>query len=230
MKDFLTVKEFAELANKKPQTIYKQLEKRLKPYVRIHKGQKMISVDALKDFYGVEQPFQPDSTGIQLKPTVNQLDPNQIKPDFTVDEQPFQPNSTAAVQPDSTNEKDEKAKPDKDNDQIEALNKLIDIIQKQLEEKDKQLAVKDKQIQDLSDRLAEAMQLTRGQQYITAADKTTELLEADNKRGQQEERPIVVNEAAIKNTAAYTDNKEKRVIEKPEQPQKKSFWQRLLGR
>ena len=55
--------------------------------------------------------------------------------------------------------------------EIEALNRLIDIINKQLDEKDKQLAIKDKQIEDLSNRLAEALELTKGQQYITVADK-----------------------------------------------------------
>lgn len=217
MKDFLTVKEFAELAHKKPQTIYKQLEKRLKPYVTIHKGQKMISSEALKDFYGVEQPFQLDST-------VNQPELNQIQLDSTVDKQPFQPDSTAAVQPDSTEENDKKENPNKENEQIEALNKLIEIIQKQLEEKDKQLAVKDKQIQDLSDRLAEAMQLTRGQQYIAAADKTKELLEADT--GRRDEEGIELDY-----TTAAPDTKDTGEQEKPqEQPQKKkSFFARLFG-
>ena len=55
--------------------------------------------------------------------------------------------------------------------EIEALNRLIDIINKQLDEKDKQLAIKDKQIEDLSNRLAEALELTKGQQYIAVADK-----------------------------------------------------------
>ena len=48
---------------------------------------------------------------------------------------------------------------------------MIDIINKQLDEKDKQLAIKDKQIEDLSNRLAEALELTKGQQYIAVADK-----------------------------------------------------------
>lgn len=60
-------------------------------------------------------------------------------------------------------------------------------MQKQLEEKDKQLAVKDKQIEDLSNRLAEALQLTKGQQYIAAADKTKELIEADTVRKEPQE-------------------------------------------
>ena len=213
MKDFLTVKEFAEMANKKPQTIYKQLDKRLKPYVKIDKGQKVISAEALKDFYGVEQPFQPNSTDNQPKTTENQ--PNST---------PIQPNSTAGEQPNSTAETEEKARPDKDIEQIEALNRLIEIVQKQLEEKDKQLAVKDKQIADLSDRLAEALQLTKGQQYITAADKTKELLEADTGRSGE-------GEIDLDYTTAAPAAKDTREQEEPqEQPQKKKgFFARLFG-
>lgn len=213
MKDFLTVKEFAEMANKKPQTIYKQLDKRLKPYVKIDKGQKVISAEALKDFYGVEQPFQPNSTENQPKTTDNQ--PNST---------PIQPNSTAGEQPNSTAETEEKARPDKENEQIEALNRLIEIVQKQLEEKDKQLAVKDKQIADLSDRLAEALQLTKGQQYITAADKTKELLEADTGRSGEGEIDLDYTTAA----PAAKDTKEQE--EPQELPQKKKgFFARLFG-
>lgn len=213
MKDFLTVKEFAEIANKKPQTIYKQLDKRLKPYVKIDKGQKVISAEALKDFYGVEQPFQPNSTDFQPKPTENQ--PNSTT---------IQPNSTAGEQPNSTAETEEQTRPNKENEQIEALNRLIEIVQKQLEEKDKQLAVKDKQIADLSDRLAEALQLTKGQQYIAAADKTKELIEADT--GRRDEEGIELDY-----TTAAPETKETREQEEPqEQPQKKKgFFARLFG-
>lgn len=213
MKDFLTVKEFAEMANKKPQTIYKQLDKRLKPYVKIDKGQRVISAEALKDFYGVEQPFQPNSTDIQPKPTENQLNST-----------PIQPHSTAGEQPHSTAEIEQKSKPDKENEQIEALNRLIEIVQKQLEEKDKQLAVKDKQIADLSDRLAEALQLTKGQQYIAAADKTKELIEADTGRREEEGKDPDYAPAA----SATKDTTEQ--DEPQEQPQKKKgFFARLFG-
>jgi uncharacterized protein YjcR len=93
--------------------------------------------------------------------------------------------------------------------EIELLKDTIDIIKKQLEEKDKQLAVKDKQIEDLAERLKEAMELTKGQQYIAAADKTTQLLEAEAE--QSEKQNIVVVESD------------------PEEPlQKKGFWQRLF--
>lgn len=216
MKDFLTVKEFAEMANKKPQTIYKQLDKRLKPYVKIDKGQKVISAEALKDFYGVEQPFQPDSTVNQPKTTENQSDSTPIQPNSTAE-------TDAGEQPNSTAETDEKTRPDKENEQIEALNRLIEIVQKQLEEKDKQLAVKDKQIADLSDRLAEALQLTKGQQYITAADKTKELLEADTGRSGEGEIDLDYT-AAAPNTK---DTREQKEIDKSERGLK-GFIKRLF--
>ena len=128
--------------------------------------------------------------------------------DFYSENQPEstenQPNSTENIQPNSTENQPESTQ----NQQIEALNRLIEMVQNELEEKNKQLAIKDKQIQELNDRLAEAMQLTKGQQYIAAADKTTELLEADNKSD------IIINE---------TEPKQKNI-------KKKSFWQRLFER
>ena len=73
------------------------------------------------------------------------------------------------------------------SEEILLLKETIKIIQQQLEVKDKQLSnyeeqikQKDKQIEDYSSRLKEAIQLTRGQQYITAADKTSNLLNANN--------------------------------------------------
>ena len=67
-------------------------------------------------------------------------------------------------------------------EEVKLLKDMLNVIQEQLKEKDKQLSIKDQQIKDLSDRLAEVIQLNRGQQYITAADKTTELLEADQQK------------------------------------------------
>ena len=182
MKDFLTVKEFAKEAGVSAQTIYKQLDKRLKPYVRLNKGQKEISAIALKEFYEVEQP-------IQLEPTENQPKPTDNQPNSTDN----QPETTAGVQPKPTAEDTPSAQSD---EQIAALNKLIEIVQKQLEEKDKQLAIKDKQIQDLSNRLAEALQLTKGQQYIAAADKTKELIEADTEKKEQQTNSYVSEKTA----------------------------------
>ena len=106
------------------------------------------------------------------------------------------------------------------SEEIAALHRLIDLVQLQLAEKDKQLAVKDKQIQDLSDRLAEAMQLTQGQQYIAAADKTKQLM--DSKKAAEE--PIDVTPAPA------TANGETEPLAEQEPPPKKSFWARLFGK
>ena len=99
--------------------------------------------------------------------------------------------------------------------ELDLLQELVKTIQKELEEKNKQLEIKDKQIQDLSDRLAEAMQLTRGQQYIAAADKTKELVE-------KETDTIDVSPAAVP-SHTEPDPEEER-------PQKKKgFFARLFG-
>ena len=82
-----------------------------------------------------------------------------------------------------------KTQSDFEKDQIEVLKDLVNVIQEQLKEKDKQLEVKDRQIQDLNNRLAEAMALTKGQQYIAAADKTTDLIEAQSKQMDPKEDP-----------------------------------------
>ena len=77
--------------------------------------------------------------------------------------------------------------PPQNTTEIALLRDMLDTIKGQLAEKDQQIrayeaqiAIKDEQIKDYSSRLQEAMQLTKGQQYIAAADKTTELLEANN--------------------------------------------------
>ena len=64
--------------------------------------------------------------------------------------------------------------------ELALLREAMDTLRDQLAEKDKQLAVKDQQIKDLSDRLADALAVTRGQQYISAADKTKDLIEAQD--------------------------------------------------
>ena len=72
------------------------------------------------------------------------------------------------------------------------------------------------QIKDYSERLREAMELTKGQQYIAAADKTAGLLEAA--AASQEEEEVII-------AAAAGDE------EPPAAPvKKKSFWKKLWGR
>lgn len=70
------------------------------------------------------------------------------------------------------------------------LKQAIDILGKQLEEKDRQLKQKDKQIDDLNDRLREAMELTHTQQYISATEKTTKLLEEQTASAEEVIEPV----------------------------------------
>lgn len=102
------------------------------------------------------------------------------------------------------------------NSEILLLKSMLQTLQEQMSIKDKQIAAyeeqiknKDKQIVDYSERLKEALELTKGQQYIAAAEKTAQLMDKE---------VIEQNEDNIITPAAEQE-------EKP----KKSFWKRLFG-
>ena len=202
MNDYLSVKEFSAAAGVSTQTIYKQLETRLAPHVKESGGRKYISKAALEEFYKVQQDateLQPDSTKIQPDATELQSDPTEAQPEPT----DKLPTDQPSLQPTQNGNQRE----------LDLLQELVKTIQKELEEKNKQLEIKDKQIQDLSDRLAEAMQLTRGQQYITAADKTKELID-------KETDTVDITPAAASDS----------IDPEEERPQKKKgFFARLFG-
>ena len=109
------------------------------------------------------------------------------------------------------------------NESMELMRAMLTTIQEQLAAKDKQIAayeaqiaMQNEQIKDYSERLREAMELTKGQQYIAAADKTAGLLEAA--AASQEEEEVII-------AAAAGD------AEPPAAPvKKKSFWKKLWGR
>ena len=112
------------------------------------------------------------------------------------------------------------------NAEIDILKSVIATIQEQLVIKDKQIANMDRQIAayedqitDYSKRLKEALELTKGQQYIAAADKTAQIMD---------------KESAGKENIVAT-NRTDHEIDQPEQPKqevlqkkKKNFFARLL--
>lgn len=61
--DLLTIKAFAEASGRSQQTIYKQIETRLAPYVRKIEGKKYIERRALKEVFEIEvdQSVQPEN-------------------------------------------------------------------------------------------------------------------------------------------------------------------------
>lgn len=112
------------------------------------------------------------------------------------------------------------------NAEIDILKSVIATIQEQLVIKDKQIANMDRQIAAYEDqitnyskRLKEALDLTKGQQYIAAADKTAQIMD---------------KESAGKENIVAT-NRTDHEIDQPEQPKqevlqkkKKNFFARLL--
>ena len=127
------------------------------------------------------------------------------------------PHGAATTEKKSPNDPEQTETPPQN---MEFMRAMLSTIQEQLAAKDKQIAayeaqiaMKDKQIEDYSARLAEAMELTKGQQYIAAADKAAGLLEST---GNQEEEVIITD---------ITDEPQE-----PTEPVKKSFWQKLFGK
>lgn len=101
------------------------------------------------------------------------------------------------------------------------LNHYIPFLEDQLKAKDQQLAAahrqieeKDKQIQELFSRLAQSMDLTKGLQYITAADKMLQAnSEAAQRQDQEQQEP---QEQEVKTAVKIQDQAE------PQQKKKKN--------
>lgn len=64
--------------------------------------------------------------------------------------------------------------------QLSVKDQQIANLHEQLIAKDQQLSVKDQQISAMNDRLADAFNVTRGLQYITAADKAKQLMDTNS--------------------------------------------------
>ena len=110
------------------------------------------------------------------------------------------------------------------NAEIDILKSVIATIQEQLVIKDKQIANMDRQIAayedqitDYSKRLKEALELTKGQQYIAAADKTAQIMDKES-AGKEN-----INTAAVDETITPAAD------QKETQTEKKSFWKRIFG-
>lgn len=220
MKEF-TTKQIAELLGVSKPTVQKKIKELAVSPERTDNNKR--AYYSYADTVAVIQKIKPNYDFSLLvdsgaKPPTDTAKP-QNEPPNTAKPQNFVPNFG-----------EQTAKPQ--SEELEFLKRALSVIESQLAEKDKQLAVKDEQIKDLSNRLAEAMELNKGLQYITATEKTTELLEADTKKQQQEEPPIVVEEADTEvadSPSSWIPEREDKGTEEPEPQKKKSFWQRLFS-
>ena len=110
--ELLTIQEFAILVHRKPQTIYKQLNNRLNPYVQLVDNQKMLKKSAIFEIYGitVEQPIQPELN--------NSFNPN------STDEIEFLRGQVTHLQAEL--EKEREHNREKDKQLLDTLNKLAE--------------------------------------------------------------------------------------------------------
>lgn len=76
MDEWITVKEFSERAGISVQAVYKQLNKKLKPYLTVMNGTKMLNIKALEDVYGKteDEPIKPKVDERLLNQLLNQLE------------------------------------------------------------------------------------------------------------------------------------------------------------
>lgn len=205
-----SIKEFAEKAGVSQSAIYQQLDGRLKPYVITVKGKKRLDAAALREFYEESPQERENFKEFEANSSENSSFSSRSEADQNENEKKIQANASQFKSESQVN-----------SSEIELLRSIVQTIQEQLSVKDQQLAAyeeqlanKDKQIADYSERLKEALELTKGQQYITAADKTVQLMNKEN----------ITNDKEIKVTPA-ADLEE---IEQPDQPIKKGWWKNLI--
>ena len=199
MRDF-TVKDLAELLGVSKPTIQRAINAAAIEASREDKQTRYYSLDA--------------AAAISAK----------VKPDFDFwacfggsETPPHEP-------PQTETEPKQAATPPQTAESLEFMKAMLSTIQEQLAAKDRQIAayeaqiaMQNEQIKDYSDRLKEAMELTKGQQYIAAADKTAGLLEAAANREENEVEVIVADPAAGD-------------IPDPAAPEKRSLWKWFLGK
>ena len=163
MSEFISIKEFAELAGVSTQSIYKRIRKAdnpIQPFLKKEDNQFTIDKVALKVLYGVE------------------VDQTTIQPSLKVDN-PLQ----------NDKETKENVKESKEiKEDITASNKVIDILREQLQAQRKDIEEKNTLITELNNRLAEITTLLDQQQKLSIADKKRILeLEAGEQERQEKE-------------------------------------------
>lgn len=207
MEEYISIKDFAKRAEISVQSAYKQTGTRLKPYVKNHKGQKVISVKALAEFYGITP---------EEKTTTRQLDLNRFNPESTE----IQPESTEKFnrnQPDST-----KNNPVEQTDSTttKALEIALEALRTELETKNRQLEEKDRQINSLLQTVNGLSENLKTAQALAAGDKKK--LFALEAKEEQEAEKIIDPVTAQSSTDTATGN----TTAAPEAPEteKKGFF------
>ena len=134
---YLTVKELAQKLGCTRQYIYKELNNKFKPYLKIINGEKRLHINVLKCCATKQQ-----STSL-MQCNVKQLDNSCMKVEQQVEQQVKQPVAeNKEMQPDTLGA-----------NMDFVVNETIEILKQQLHEKDKQLAEKDRQLLNMQNEL-----------------------------------------------------------------------------
>ena len=194
-----TVKEIADLLQVSKTTVQKTIKVNNIIYDYISKNKQYYSYEKAKQIIGL---LRKDFDFSKLENSQTKLE-NQIENSKTETE-----NSQTKIENSQTKTENqvENSKTD-----IDTVNRMLDMLQQEIEKKDKT-------IQDLQNKLDKAYtqitDLATKAQYITAADKTAQIMD------KQQQKESIVNAAAA----------DKEILEQ-EQPQiNKSFWKRLFNK
>ena len=151
-KDYIEIKQFAEIAGVSVQSIYKRLKKQnnpLQPYFKEVDGKKFLRRSALLNVYGIEDPVVPLQRAIEEDQRPHEAEPEKKE--------------SPASEP---------------KEKKDPTERLLDLLEQQLKEKDLQLQEKDKQIKEKDEQiktiLSELQAITKvadQQQQLTAMDK-----------------------------------------------------------
>lgn len=210
--EWLSVKAFAEKAGVSLQSIYKQIDGRLKPYVKESKGKKVISSEAITVFYS------------DIKPDSNEL--NQIQPNI-------QPDSTTTNQNNTTNFN--RIQPDiqPDSTTMYSMETALKALQEQLKVKDKQIEQLTNSVQNLTEALKTAHALAaedkkRVLELTRKQDESPEEVVYDLENVPEEKQPEESPEAPEQSEENEPgDNLNGSTTEQPPETEKKSFLQRI---
>jgi DNA-directed RNA polymerase specialized sigma subunit len=159
-KEYLTIKEFADLVKVSPQSVYKRIRKAnnpIKPYLKEVDGVQCIS----------------RSAAVLYKAAAATEETNNINDQIEADQQRSEP------QP-------EKNSIDR---LLDILDQQLKEQQKQLIEKDRQLIEKDKQIEKLLDQIAEITKIVDQQQQLTALNHKNLLIDQKEETDQPQPEP-----------------------------------------
>lgn len=163
MAEFISIKDFAELAGVSTQSVYKRIRKAdnpIQPFLKREDNQLTIDKVALNVLYGVE-----------------------------VDQTTTQPSLKVGNSLQNDSEMKEDVKESKEiKEEATATNKVIDILREQLQAQRKDIEEKNTLIAELNNRLAEVTTLLDQQQKLSIADKKRILeLEAGEQERQEKE-------------------------------------------